>query len=321
MRRFNGFGLLLALLVSGFAAEGGNAQSYPARPIRIITASPGSGSDTVARIVAAELTTAFGQSVVVENRPSGPIIAVIAAAAAPDGYTLMSNASTLWTAPLFVDVSYDVIRDFLPIVTLARSVNLLVVHPSLPVKTVAELIKLAKARPGQLNIATSAIGGSQSISVELFKSMSKANMVGISYKDQYPATADLLSGRIQVGFGPIGTWAAHIKSGKLHVLASTGSKRSVQYPDLPTVAETLPGYVAEGLNGLFAPAKTPDATIRRLHQEALRFLEKPEVRERLLNVGQEPVGGPPEQLMDTIKLEMARVSKLIKDAGIPTEKK
>ncbi len=305
------------MLASGFGADWSRAQSYPTKTVRILTSSVGTGSDIMARIVAAELSTPLGQPVVVESRPTGPVLAVAAARAAPDGYSLLVAGSTLWIAPLFADVSYDYsIRDFAPIVTLARLPSLLVVHPSLPVRSVAELIKLAKAKPGQLNIATGPDGGSQHIAAELLKSLANLDIVRILYTNQSLATADSLSGQVQLTFGTAGTWAAHIKAGKVRSLASTGSMRSVLYPDLPTVAETLPGYVVDGLNGFFAPAKTAEAIVRRLNQEAVRVIEKPEVRERLLNIGQEPVGGSPEQFTDTIKSEITRVSKLIKDIGI-----
>ncbi len=317
MQTVQSYVLLLVLFVSGLGADWSRAQSYPTKPIRILTGSVGSGSDLVSRIVATELSAFLGQPVLVDNRPSGPVLAVAAARSAPDGYTLMINATNLWTAPLFAEVSYDAIRDFAPIVTLARSPNLLVVHPSLPVRSVAELIKLAKAKPGQLNIAVGPNGGSQHISGELLRSLANIDIVPISYGNQSLATADTLSGQIQLTFGPAGTWAGHIKAGKVRVLASTSSRRSVLFPELPTVAETLPGYVSEGLNGFFAPARTSDAIVRRLNQEALRALEKPEARERLLSIGQEPVsGGSPEQLTDTLRSEIARVAKLIKDVGI-----
>lgn len=320
MRTLKGYGLLLALLGSSLGAGGLQAQSYPAKPVRMLTGSIGSGSDLVARLVATELSALLGQQVIVDSRPSGPALTVAAAKSAPDGYTLMVNATNLWISPLFGEVPYDTFRDFTPIITLARVPSLLVVHPSLPVKSVPELIKLARSQPGQLNMATGPNGGSQHIAGELLRSLAKVDIVRILYNNQSPATADTLSGQVQLTFGPTGTWAGHIKAGKVRALATTSLKRTIQNPELPTIAETLPGYVAEGLNGLFAPARTPDTVIRRVNQETARVLDRPDIRERLLNIGQESVGGSAELLADTIKSDVARVSKLIKDAGIKPEK-
>jgi tripartite-type tricarboxylate transporter receptor subunit TctC len=180
---------------------------------------------------------------------------------------------------------------------------------------VAELIKLAKARPGELNCSSGPTGSSSNLAGKLFKSMAKADIMSIEYKAQPQQTVDSLSGQIQMTFGQGVTWAALIKAGKLRALATGGSRRSILFPELPTVAETLPGFVSESLLGLWAPAKTPDAIVRRLNQEIVRAFEKPDVRDRLLKNGQEPVGGSPAQLTDYVKSEVARVSKLIKDLG------
>jgi tripartite-type tricarboxylate transporter receptor subunit TctC len=317
MRVLQGHGLLLLLLVAGFGADRSYAQSYPTKVVRIQTAGVGSGSDFVARLMANELSAFLGQPVVVENRSGGgvPLFTGVAKAA-PDGYTLMVTGGALWTTPLLGQAPYDAARDFASITMLIASPNVLIVHTSLPVRSVADLIKLAKVRPGELNYSTGATGSSSHIAGELFKSLAKTDIVRIGYKEQAQQTVDAVSGQVQMTFGQGASYTAQIKAGKLRAIAVGGSRRSVLYPALPTVAETLPGFVSEQVQAFFAPVKTPDTIIRRLNQETLRALEKPEVRAQMLSNGQEASGGTPEQLTDYVRSDMARVGKMIKDGSI-----
>lgn len=305
---------VLIVLMGCFAAGLSQAQNYPTKPVRILTGPVGGGTDLMARVLSTELSTGFGQSVVVDNRPAGPPLAAAVMQSAPDGYTLNVNGTSLWIAPLFDEVSYDPVRDFAPVTMLARVTTLLVVHPSLNVKNVAELVALAKAKPGQINIASGPPGGTQHITAELFKSLAGIDLVSVPFKGG--PQQDVLAGRVQVTFNPPGVWGANLKAGKVVALASTGDRRSALFPDLPTVAETLPGYEAEGKNALFVPARTPEAIIRRVNQETLKVLQKPDVRDRLLATGQEPAGGSPEQLATLIKDDVARVTRLVKTQGI-----
>jgi tripartite-type tricarboxylate transporter receptor subunit TctC len=271
----------------------------------------------VARLVAAEISGPLGQPVVVENRAPAILFPGVAKAV-PDGYTLLVAGGSLWLSTAMSKVSHS-IEDYAPISKLIRAPYVLVVHPSLPVRTVADLIKLAKAKPGGLNYSSGGNGSASHIAGELFKSMAGVDIVRIAYKAQAGEIVDLLSGQVQINFGSGGTWDAQIKARKLRALASAGSERSLLFPDLPTVAETLPGFSSELVLAFLAPAKTPDAIIRRLNQETGRALEKPELRDRLLKGGLEPAGGTPNQLADTIKSDMAQVRKMIADGAIKPE--
>lgn len=307
--------LLLLSLAIGFGPGLGAAQTYPTKPIRILTAGAGGSSDTVARVLAGEISGPLGQSVVVENlatTATGPTVAK----SAPDGYTLLVTGPTLWVGQLLGPVPYDVMRDFAPIMALTRQPAILALHPSVPAKSVAELIALAKAQPGQLNYTSGGTGSISHVSAELFNSMAGVNIVRVAYKVQSAEMADLLSGRVQLTFGNGPTMGPLGASGKLRVIATSGSVRSVIYPDLPLISETLPGYVAEQLLGFMGRAGTPDAIVRRLNQESVRAFTKPEVKERLLKGGLESVAGTPEQFSAAIKAEMAVVSKLVKDGAI-----
>ena len=301
----------IAALWTGFC----NAQPYPSQVIRIATAGIGGGSDTVARTIADDMSATLKQSIVIENF-AGSILVPRAAKAVPDGYNLLVTGNNLWVGPLFGDMPYDPVRDFAPIAALTRQSTILVVHPSLPVHSVPELIKLAKAQPGKLNYTSGTNGASSHIAGELFKSMAKVDITRIVYKAQGPELTDLLTGQVHLTFGNGPTMGPLVHAGRVRALATAGAKRSVLFPNLPTVGETVPGYSSEQLIGLFAPAKTPDAIIRRLNQEAVHALERPQVKERLLKNGLETIGGPPDELGNAIKADIARMSKLIKEAGV-----
>lgn len=292
-----------------------SGENYPNRPVRVVTAEAGGGSDAALRMIAPGLASNLGQQVIVDNR--GIIAAELVAKAPPDGYTLLFSGATLWLLPILRDhVPYDPVGDFSAITLATRTPNILVVHPSLPVKSVRELIALAKAKPGELNFATSGAGNSVHIAGELFRNMTGVNIVRINYKGAARALNDLIGGQVHLMFGVPGSVMQHVKSGRLRALAVTSAQPSVLAPGLPTVAASLPGYESGAYIGFFAPVKTPAAVIDRLNREAIRALHSAEVRQRLFNTGIETVGSSAEALANLVKTDMARTGKLLKDAGI-----
>ncbi len=312
MRRWQQF--LLMCLNVGLAGEV-SAQSYPAKPIRIVTVAPGSANDIVARLIAQELRPVLGQTVVVDNR--GTIAAEIVARAPADGYTLLLYGSAVWLSPFIrSNTPYDPVKDFSPITLVASSPNIIVVHPSLPVKSVRELIALARARPGELNYAAGSLGAAPHLAAELFKSMAKLNIVRVAYKGTGGSLIGLLSGEVEMMFPTAGSVTPHIKSGKLRALAVTSLQPTALAPGLPLLAAALPGYESVSLNGLFAPARTPDPVIRQLNQEIARIMTRPEVKEKLVAAGTDAMATTPEEFAATIQSEMAKWGKLIREAGI-----
>ena len=303
------------ILVLGAGVVAG--QDYPNKPIRIVTSAAGGGSDFTTRQIAQGITGPLEQPVIVENRAAPVIATETVAKAPPDGYTLLVGGGTLWLMPLMQKVNYDPVRDFSPISLVERSPNVLVVHPSLPVKSVKELISLAKARPGELTYSSSGLGGTTWLSGELLKSMAGVNIVSIPYKTGTQANTAVLNGEVQLAFPTAGVVAPFVKSGRLKALAITSAEPSALVPGLPTIAASgLPGYELVGVSGIWAPAKTPGAIINRLNREIVRALNLPDVKERFLNGGSEAVGTSPEQFAAYIKSSTATVDKLVKDAGI-----
>ena len=312
--RFKAGILLLSMMPFGGAPVLG--QDYPVKPVHIMTGSIGGGNDSVSRLIAPALSASLGQPVVVDNRP--PLIATETAAKfAPDGYNLLVHGGAVWILPLLQKVTYDVQRDFAPLTQISRDAFILAVHPSVPVKSVKELIALAKAKPGQLNYSATSPGGSVSLSGALLKSMAGINIVAVPYTGNGPALTGLLSGETQLMVLEVGLIMPHVKSGKLKALGVTSAEPSALAPGLPSVAATgLPGYEAVRMTVMFAPAKTPAAIISRLNQEVVRFLNRPEVKERFLNAGSEVVASTPEQFAATMKADLARWEKVIKDLGL-----
>ena len=298
-------------------------QNYPVKPIRMVTAEAGGGNDFLARMLAPGLTESLGQQAFVDNRggAGGVIAAEIVAKAPPDGYTLLVYASNIWVIPLLrADAPYDVMRDFAPITWAAKSPNTVAVHPSVPVKSIGELIALARARPGALNYGSGGSGATTHLAAELFKFMAGVNIVRISYRGNAPAMTDLLAGQVHIMFSTASSVTPHVRSGRLRALAVTSAQPSALAPGLPTVAASgLPGYESISIYGVFAPARTPAAIIARLNQEMVRIVNKPEVREKFLNSGVETVGSSTEEYVAAIKADIARMGKLIKDAGIRAE--
>jgi tripartite-type tricarboxylate transporter receptor subunit TctC len=294
-------------------------QDYPNKPIRIITSAPGGGTDFTSRQIAQGISGVLGQPIIVDNR-SGIPAAEAVAKAPPDGYTLNVAGSTLWILPLLYKMPYDATKDFAPVSMLVREIYILVVHPSLPIKSVKELISLAKAKPGVLNYSSGSIGGSGHLAVELFASMAGIKVVHVPYKGTAPAVSALIGGEAQFLLNDAGTLMPHVKSGKLRVLAVASAQPSALTPGLPTVAASgVPGYEWVGMSVLLAPAKTPVAIVNRLHQEISRAFNTTEVKERFFNAGQEVVCSTPEELSALMKSDMARLSKVIKEAGIKVD--
>jgi len=304
------------------AGTGLLAQNFPNKPIRLVTAEPGGNADFVSRVLAQGLSASLGQQVVVDNRGgSGVIQAETVSKAAPDGYTLLSIASPFWLAPLLqANLRYDPVRDFSPVTLATRSPSVLVVHASLPANSVRELIALAKARPGNLNYGSGPSGASSHLAPELFKSMAGIDIVRVGYKGTGPALNALIADQVQLMFASPALAMPHVKSGRLKALAVTSAQSSVLLPDLPAIADSgLPGYESVAMVAVFAPAKTSDAIIKRLNQESVRFLNSPEAKQRFLNAGAETVGSSPAELTATLKSEMTRIGKVIRNAGIRDE--
>ena len=315
MRILMPIGLVLAAAMSAPAS----AQSFPVKPVRIVTAEPGGGNELAARILAQELTSVFSQQVIVESRggANGAIAAQTVAKAPPDGYTWLIYSSALWVLPLVKEMPWDIARDFAPVALLAQAPNVLVIHPSLPARSVAELVKLARARPGELNYATGTSASSAHLSAELFKAMTGTDIVRVRYKGTGPGLVALVSGEVQMMFPAAGSVATYVKSGRLRALAVTSVKRSVLAPELPTFTESgLKGYESVSCYGLFAPAKTPAALVSRMSDATIRALQNPEVTQRFLKAGVEVIAAPGERLDATIHSDIVRWGKLVRTANI-----
>ena len=308
---------LLAWWAAVFAAAPTFAQSFPSKPIRLYTAEAGGGLDFTTRVVATPLSAALGRPVVVSNHGGGSFAGEIVAKAPPDGYSVLVYGSNVWLSPfLRDDVPWDPVKSFTPVTLITRGPYLLVVHPALPVRSVKELIALAKARPGELNYASGSTGSSPHLAAELFKSLAHVNIVRISYRGNALAYADVLRGEVPVIFPTPASVAPHLKSGKLRALAVTTKERSRLFPGLPAIAETVPGYEAATLVGAFVPTGTPATIIARLNQEIAGVLNTAEVRQRFTAIGTEPAPSSPEEFGALVKSEMARLGKVIREAGI-----
>ena len=295
-------------------------QHYPSKPIRILTSDVGGSPDFLARLVAQGIAGGLGQNLIVENRAN--VKATELASQAPaDGYTLLFASTGLHvTGPLLQKVSYDPIRDFSAVSLAVQQPNLIVVTPTMPVKSVKELIAYARTRPGELNYGSSSTGSSNHLAGELFNSMAGVKLVRINYKGMGQAVIDLIGGQLHLAFPAVATVMPHLKSGKLRALAVASAKQYSLLPGLPTVSDSgLPGYESASIYGVLAPARTPAPVIRRLNHEIVNFLKKPEAREKLLVSGSEPVGSTPEEMAATMRSESAKWSKVIRDAGIKTK--
>jgi tripartite-type tricarboxylate transporter receptor subunit TctC len=314
----------LALLVGALSVGEALAQGYPSRPVRLVVpASPGGASDLVARILAPSLSTELGQPFVVENRvTSGGIIATQQVAdAAPDGHTLLVTFDTFAVNPfLYRDLKWDPLRDFAPVMQVCRYPQVLVVHPSLGVKSVQEFVALAKDRGASLNYGSAGPASSSRLAYELFKQVAGIETVPIHYRGGGPATQDLVGGQVQVmliqGGGAI---AQHVKAGKLTALAVSTAERSKFYPGLPTIGETYPGFESQSWAAIFAPAQTPRPVLERLHGALAKLAADAAVRERLEGQSCEIIGGSPEALTELVKSEQAKWGRLIREMHITVD--
>ena len=315
------FALLLGLTVPLLV----QAQAFPSRPIRlIIPFSPGGAADVPGRILGERLTQAVGQQVVIENRPgAGSTIGAEAAAKAPpDGYTVFMISNTHFvSAALYKKLPYDPLNDYTPVTQVTSAPNVLIVHPSLPAKNVKELIQLAKARPGDINYASSGNGSTQHLTGALFCKMAGIRMTHIPYRGSGPVTADLLAGQVQVGFPGIAGMLPHIKSGKLRALGVSGAKRSPELPDVPTIAEAgVKGYEMVAWFGIAAPKGLPRDVQMKLHSEVLKVLKTPEMQKSLRAVGQDVAyQEKPEQFYDFMKVEAEKWSNVVQESGAKVE--
>lgn len=312
------------MLVAALGAFDACAQPYPSKPVRVIVGfPPASGADITARVIGPRLAEALGQSVIVDNRPGAAsnIAAEIAAKSPPDGYTLfIGTVANAINATLYPKLPFDFARDFAPVVLATAAPNILVVHPSVPTKTVKELIALAKRRPGELNFASAGTGTAPHMSGELFKAMAGVELVHIPYKGSPPAVADVLAGEVAMIFSPSSTVLPHIKSGRLRALAVTTAARLPALPDLPTVAESgLAGYETVTWFGYVAPVKTAREIVARLNAEIVKALALAEVRGQFAAQGIEVLGSTPEQFGAYLRDEIAKWAKVIKLSGARAE--
>ncbi len=320
---------LLVLAAAG-VSTGVSAQAtskepaYPTKPIRlVVTFPPASTPDIQGRILLEDLAQRLGQPVVIDNRAgaNGVVGMELVARAPADGYTLVITTVGTWAVhPYLYKLSYDVLKDFAPIIHVASTPGVLVVHPSVPAKTVKELIALAKQKPGEINYGSAGFGGFGHISAELFALLTQIKMTHVPYKGSAEVMIGLLGGNIQMAFNSAAPTIPHIKSGKVRALATTDAKREASLPDLPTVAEAgVPGFENSTWTAIGAPARTPRPIIERLNRELAAILQMPRIRERFAGVGSTVTGGTPEQFHDYLKSELAKFGKLVKEAGIKAE--
>jgi tripartite-type tricarboxylate transporter receptor subunit TctC len=312
---------ILISLLCAFAVQA-LAQTYPAKPVRVIVPyPPGGGNDILGRLFAAKLGERTGQSFVVENRPgAGTMIGTEAAAkSAPDGYTLLlSSIATHALSPnLYSRVPYDPVKDFAPITLLGIAPTVMVINKDLPVKNLAELIAMAKAKPGELTYASGGNGTPPHINGEVFKAVAGVDLLHVPFKGGGPALADLAAGRVNVMLDTAASAMSHVRAGRLRALALSAPRRSPEYPDLPTFAEAgLPGYETNAWYSMHAPAGTPDPIVRRLNAELVAILKEPDIVTRFKQLSTEPVGNSPEEFGAFVKAELDKYARIIKGAGI-----
>ena len=307
----------IALLMMAQAS----AQTYPAKSIRIVAASgAGGGVDTISRIVGQKLSERWNQSVVVENRPGagGAVGSDVVAKSPADGHTLLTISISYAVIPSsHKNLPYDPVRDLVPVTVLVNAPNILVVHPSLPARSIKELVSFAKARPGELYYASSGNGSPAHLATELLKLLSGINLVHVPYKGTSPGMIDVTAGRISMMFASVISTVSHIKAGKLRVLATAGTKRAAAMPEVPTIAEAgVPGYAVDVWYAMLAQAATPRDVLIKLNGEVAAALHLPEIKDRLAGIGLEPVGGSLEQSAAYIQSEVAKWAKVVKAANI-----
>jgi tripartite-type tricarboxylate transporter receptor subunit TctC len=318
---------VLVFIGAGFCANlvtsAASAQSYPAKPVRMIVASSaGSNPDTAGRVFASGLTQQLGQQVIVDNRAgAGGNIGAEAAARAPaDGHTIFfAHTNHSINAGLYRKLNYDLLNDFSPVMLVASSAFVAVVHPSIPAKSVRDLINIARARPDDLNYASAGTGSGTFFAAEYFKGLAKVKMVHVPYTGGGPALASILAGETSVYFTPLATGLPHMRTGRLRALGVTAPKRLPEVPQLPAIAETLPGYEVLSWGGLLVPVKTPKDITDTLHKASVAVLAKPEVSKRLQDLGFIVMGGRPEEMASYLKTEIEKYTKLIGQIGLPQQ--
>ncbi len=311
----------IAAMLAGATAF---AQNYPTRAVRLVVPYvPGGGTDFTARVIAPRLSEALGQQVVVENRPGGGtnIGSDLVAKAAPDGYTLlMAGAANAINMSLYAKLPYDTLRDFAPVSLSVKGANVLLVHPSLPVKNLKELLALARAQPGKLNYASSGIGSANHMAGELLKLVAKVNIAHVPYKGNAPALTDLIGGHVEILISGVPAVIGQIKNGRVRAIAIASLKRFPALPDTPTIDESgLKGFEATTWFGVVAPAKTSRDIVTRLNAELARIVAAPDVRERFIGEGVEPIGGSTELFTNFIRDEIDKYAKVVKAAAIAAE--
>ena len=317
-------GLMASGAAFAQAPSAGPGQSYPSKPIRFVAAFPAGGpSDIVTRALAKRMSEVLGQPVVVENRAGagGNIGAEFVAKSAPDGYTVLLGGSYVTIAPsLYLKLGFDPLRDFTPIALLVTNQYVLSVHPSVPVRSVKELVRLAQTRPGKLNYGSAGMGSPPHLAAELFRTMAGLNIVHVPYKGASPALVDLIGGHIDFYFGGISGVLPHAKSGKVRVLAVTSVRRSAQLPETPTVSEAaLPGYDITTWFGILGPAGIPREIVNRLSSAVISMVDEPELKAYLLAQGVEPHTAGPDQFAAHLKIEVSKFARIVKAAGIRPE--
>jgi len=318
------FCTILSACWLALAATSAPAQSYPVKPVRVLVGfPPGAGVDITTRLVTPRLAEALGQQFVVDNRAgaAGNIAAEIAAKTPPDGYTLLfASAPIVMSQSLYKNLNYNLERDFEPVGLVASAPFILVVHPSVPVKSVKELVALAKSRPGQLSFASTGSGSTPHLSMEMLKAQAGIDLVHVPYKGTPQAVVDIMSGQVQVMFANTLSVLPLIKSGRLRALGISGAKRSAAAPEIVTVAEAgIKGFEASTWFGLFTPAGTPPAIVQRLSAEIVRIVQQPDMRERLLAQGADPIGMPAGEFRAYVKSELAKWGKVVRASGATVE--
>jgi tripartite-type tricarboxylate transporter receptor subunit TctC len=307
----------LALLACSLTAHG---QSYPAKPVRILVGfAPGGGTDIMARAVGAKMSESLKQPFVVENRPgaNANLAAKVAAEAPADGYTILfMSVAHIMSKPVYKNLGYDIERDFAPITVVSEVSNVFAAHPTLPAKSVKDLIALARAKPGELTYATSGVASPEHFAGELFKMMTKTSLLPVPYKGGGPIAIDLMAGHVMTSFSTMPPIIPHIRAGRVKALAVTKDKRAAVLPEVPTIAETVPGYAMSTWYGAVVPARTPREIVAKLNQEILKALADAEVKERLALLGADIVASSPEQTAAIFRTDLAKYTKVAQAAGI-----
>jgi tripartite-type tricarboxylate transporter receptor subunit TctC len=296
------------------------AQAYPAKTVRIIVGfAPGGGTDIMARTVAAKLTETFKQQFIVENRPgaNANLAARIASEAPGDGYTILfMSVAHIMSKPVYKNLGYDIERDFAPITVVSEVANVFGVHPQLPVRTVKDIIALARSKPGEMTYATAGVGSPEHFAGEMFKMMTKTDLLPIPYKGGGPIAIDLVAGHVMSSFSTMPPIIPHVRAGRVRAVAVTTEKRASVLPDVPTIGETVPGYAMSTWYGAVVPVKTPREIVQRLNREMLKALALPDVKERLASLGADIVGSSPEQTAAIFKTDIAKFTKVAQAANI-----